>query len=49
MVLLIHCHAGISRSSAIALAVIAKRLGSGMRKKQKLWNILILIADQINI
>ena len=27
--LLIHCHAGISRSSAIALAVIAKRLGSG--------------------
>ena len=27
--LLIHCRAGISRSSAIALAVIAKRLGSG--------------------
>ena len=27
--LLIHCHAGISRSSATALAVIAKRLGSG--------------------
>ena len=27
--LLIHCKAGISRSSAIALAVIAKRLGSG--------------------
>jgi len=27
--LLIHCHAGISRSSAIALAIIAKRLGEG--------------------
>ena len=24
-----HCHAGISRSSAIALAIIAKRLGAG--------------------
>ena len=31
--LLIHCHAGISRSSAIALAVIAKRLGSGKEEK----------------
>ena len=27
--LLVHCHAGISRSSAIALAIIAKRLGAG--------------------
>ena len=27
--LLIHCHAGISRSSAIALAIIAKTLGAG--------------------
>ena len=27
--LLIHCHAGISRSSAIALAIIAKTLGVG--------------------
>ena len=27
--LLIHCHAGISRSSAIALAIIATRLGEG--------------------
>ena len=31
--LLIHCHAGISRSSAIALAVIAKRLGSGKEEE----------------
>jgi len=27
--LLIHCHAGISRSSAIALAILAKGLGAG--------------------
>ena len=27
--LLIHCHAGISRSSAIALAIIARCLGAG--------------------
>jgi len=27
--LLIHCHAGISRSSAIGLAIIAKKLGKG--------------------
>ena len=31
--LLIHCHARISRSSAIALAVIAKRLGSGKEEE----------------
>ena len=31
--LLIHCHAGISRSSAIALAVIAKRLGPGKEEE----------------
>ena len=31
--LLIHCCAGISRSSAIALAVIAKRLGSGKEEE----------------
>ena len=31
--LLIHCRAGISRSSAIALAVIAKRLGSGKEEE----------------
>ena len=27
--ILIHCHAGISRSSAIALAIITKKLGRG--------------------
>ena len=27
--LLIHCHAGISLSSAIALAIIATRIGAG--------------------
>jgi len=27
--ILIHCHAGVSRSSAIALAIIAKKLGKG--------------------
>jgi predicted protein tyrosine phosphatase len=27
--LLIHCHAGISRSSALALAIIARNLGEG--------------------
>ena len=27
--LLVHCHAGISRSSAIGLAIIAKKLGTG--------------------
>ena len=31
--LLIHCHAGISRSSAIALAIIAKGLGAGKEKQ----------------
>ncbi len=31
--LLVHCNAGISRSSAIALAVIAKRLGSGKEEE----------------
>ena len=31
--LLIHCHAGISRSSAVALAIIAKGLGTGKEKK----------------
>ena len=36
--LLVHCHAGISRSSAIALAVIAKKLGSG--KEQEAVNTL---------
>ena len=36
--LLIHCHAGISRSSAIALAVIARRLGS--RKEEVAVNTL---------
>ena len=35
--LLIHCRAGISRSSAIALAVIAKRLGSG--KEEEAFNL----------
>ena len=30
--LLIHCHAGISRSSAIALAIIAKGLGESALK-----------------
>ncbi len=31
--LLIHCHAGISRSSAVALAIIAKGLGAGIEKQ----------------
>ena len=31
--ILIHCHAGISRSSAIALAIIAQRLGPGKEKE----------------
>ena len=31
--LLIHCHAGISRSSAVALAIIAKGLGAGNEKR----------------
>ena len=31
--LLIHCHAGISRSSGIALAIIAKGLGPGKEKQ----------------
>ena len=31
--LLIHCHAGISRSSAVALAIIAKGLGAGKEKR----------------
>ena len=31
--LLIHCHAGISRSSAVALAIIAKGLGTGKEKQ----------------
>ena len=31
--LLIHCHAGISRSSGVALAIIAKGLGAGKEKR----------------
>jgi predicted protein tyrosine phosphatase len=31
--ILIHCHAGISRSSAIALAIIAQRLGRGKEEE----------------
>ena len=31
--LLIHCHAGISRSSAVALAIIAKGLGAGKENR----------------
>ena len=30
---MIHCHAGISRSSGIALAIIAKGLGPGKEKQ----------------
>jgi predicted protein tyrosine phosphatase len=30
--LLIHCHAGISRSSAVALAIIANKLGEGKER-----------------
>ena len=33
--LLIHCHAGISRSSAIALAILAKVLGGGREIEAK--------------
>ena len=40
--LLIHCHAGISRSSAIALAIIATRLGEGKELKA------IKILEKIN-
>ena len=40
--ILIHCHAGISRSSAIALAVIAKRIGKGKEPES------IKILEQIN-
>ena len=36
--ILIHCHAGISRSSAIALAIIAQRMGMG--KEQETIEIL---------
>ena len=56
--LLIHCHAGISRSSAIALAIITKSLGAGRESEavQYLEKInpnarpnqsLILMADEI--
>ena len=31
--ILIHCHAGISRSSAIALAIIAQQLGPGKERE----------------
>ena len=31
--ILIHCHAGISRSSALALAIIAQRLGEGKEEE----------------
>ena len=40
--ILIHCHAGISRSSAIALAIIAKRLGAGKEQDS------IGVLEQIN-
>ena len=40
--ILIHCHAGISRSSAIALAIISKRLGSGKEVES------IKILEKIN-
>ena len=40
--ILVHCHAGISRSSAIALAIIAKRIGKGKEQES------IKILEQIN-
>ena len=40
--ILIHCHAGISRSSAIALAVIAKRIGRGKEQES------VKILEKIN-
>ena len=40
--LLIHCHAGISRSSAVALAIIAKKLGEGKERDS------VKILEKIN-
>ena len=39
--LLVHCHAGISRSTAVALAIIADRLGSGQEK--------VALAELLNL
>ena len=41
--LLIHCHAGISRSSAIALAIISNKLGKGNEKEA------VRILQKINL
>ena len=42
--MLIHCHAGISRSTAICLAIFADRLGRG--KEQDACRALLSISPQ---
>lgn len=44
--LLIHCHAGISRSTAIAIAIIADRLGPG-REDEALSALLTLQPEAV--
>jgi len=44
--LLVHCHAGVSRSTAIALAIIAERFGAG-REIQALQEILRLRPEAV--
>ncbi len=44
--LLIHCHAGVSRSTAIGLAIFAARLGAGA-EEQALDTLLELVPDAV--
>lgn len=39
--LLVHCRAGVSRSTAIALAITADRLGAG--NEQQAWDLLLTL------